>query len=653
MPKERVSVNIFADSQEASRAVARRIAEIVRTKAAADENAVLGLATGHTPVKVYRELIRLHQQEGLDFSRVITFNLDEYWPIDPAVRQSYHHWMHENLFKHINVPPESVHIPSATVEEKEIDAHCRQYEEEIAKAGGIDFQILGIGRTGHIGFNEPGTSKTSRTCRVHLDSLTRKDAGSDFFGEENVPKMAITMGVGTILEAREIALLAFGEQKAPIIRRTAEEEVSALVAASFLQEHPQTRFYLDEASAADLTRLATPWLLGSCQWDEELIRQALVWLSLKLKKPILKLTHEDYLENGLEELPHCCGATADLNVRVFRELMETITGWPGGKEGGRRILLLSPHPDDDVISMGGTFIRCVEQGHDMHVAYMVTGHLSVFDHNVSRYMDFMAEFSRIFGMMPVKGEALEEKIDAFLQKKRPGDMDTQEVQAIKGLIRRTEAIDAAKYCGLDDDHIHFLDMPFYETGKVQKLSISDADVAIVLSRLEQTHPEIIFAAGDMSDPHGTHRLCLEALLRAMEVYLAKGHEAPQIWLYRGAWQEWAPEQIDMAVPVSPDELKRKRYAIFRHESQKDRAMFPGPYDTREFWQRAEERNQNTAELYDALGLPEYHGIEAFARYPLRGSAHAQSQLEPMLPCRKVKVGPCPTRAAKTPEDVLW
>jgi len=623
---ERLPARILESDQLACRIVARRIAELIRARAKEGRTAVLGLATGHTPVSIYRELIRMHHEEGLSFSYVVAFNLDEYWPIEHGAIQSYHMWMQENLFRHVDIRPENIHIPSGEVAEEEIEAHCWEYERTIAAAGGIDLQILGIGRSGHIGFNEPGSARGSRTRRVRLDRATRKDAASDFFGEENVPKMAVTMGVGTILEAHEICLLAFGEDKAAIVRRAVEGPVSSEVAASFLQEHPGVMVYLDEAAAADLTRMATPWLLGSCEWDDVLERQAVIWLARRLKRPILKLTDEDYAENGLAELLRARGRAYDINIRVFRRMMRTITGWPGGRESPRRVLILSPHPDDDVMCMAGTMIRLVEQGHDVHVAYMVSGYLSVFDHDALRFADFVLEFNRIFGLSPEQSAAIEERVDRFLRQKHPGELDSPEVQSIKALIRRTEALDAARFCGLREDQVRVLDLPFYNTGRVQKLPIGREDIAIVRRLYDEAQPDMIFGAGDLSDPHGTHRLCMEAALKALEQYVASGRKPPELWLYRGAWQEWPPEQIDMAVPMSPDELQQKRFAIFRHQSQKDRAMFPGPYDSREFWQRAEERNIGTAVIYDALGLPEYHAIEAFARYPLQRSGHAAAQL---------------------------
>lgn len=621
---ERVPVKIFEDDKQASRAVARRIAQLIRHKTAQGQPTVLGLATGHTPINVYRELIRLHREDGLDFSRVITFNLDEYWPMPADRLQSYHRWMGENLFNHINIPPQNIHIPQGDIAEADIEDYCRQYEAKMRTVGGLDLQILGVGRSGHIGFNEPGSARDSRTRRIHLDTITRKDAASEFFGEENVPEMAITMGIGTILEAREICMLAFGEHKAPVIKRAVEGEITVNVAASFLQEHSQATFYLDGAAAAELTRMRTPWRLGPCSWDEVLKRQAVTWLAQEVKKPILKLTDEDYSEHGLGDLLRACHGAYHLNIEVFRRQMNTISGWPGGKEGRKRVLIFSPHPDDDVISMGGTLIRLVEQGHEVHVAYMVSGYLSVFDHDVLRHADFVNEFHQIFGMKPQPFAGMEDHINRFLRQKTSSDIDTPEIQAIKGLIRKTEAIDAVRYCGLPVDQAHFLNMPFYNTGKVQKLPLGDQDIAIVYELLNQIQPQMIFAAGDLSDPHGTHRQCLEGLLTAYENYRRQG-TPPELWLYRGAWQEWAPDQIDMAVPLSPDELRRKRFAIFRHQSQKDRAMFPGPYDSREFWQRAEDRNIGTAKLYDALGLPEYHAIEAFVRYPLPRSATVTSQ----------------------------
>ena len=613
MEPKHVAVQVFSDDGAASAAVAARMAALIRKRAGQGRRTVLGLATGQTPIGVYRELVRLHRSEGLDFSSVVTFNLDEYWPVAPDAFQSYRRWMWENLFQQINVPERQVHVPRGDLPRSRIESWCRSYEKQIALAGGVDFQLLGIGRTGHIGFNEPGSPRESRTRLVALDKVTRADAAGDFFGEENVPRHAVTMGVGTILEAREIAVLAFGEHKAAVVRRAVEEGVSTDVAASYLQAHPNATFYLDQAAAAGLTRIATPWLAGPCDWTEALQTKAVLWLAQRLRKPILRLTDEDYAENGLSELlGRHGGSSYQLNIDVFKRMMATITGWPGGKRRKRRVLIFSPHPDDDVICMGGTMARLVGQGHDVHVAYMVSGALSVFDHDVERYADFVGEFSSIFGLTPRQTRTIEAHIDRFLRRKRPGDVDSSEVLAVKALIRRSEALAAAKYCGVPSHNVHFLNLPFYNTGHVEKSPLTQADVGRVVRLLRQKRPATVFAAGDLSDPHGTHRLCLAALREAVSSLPAA--RRPEIWLYRGAWQEWAPEQIEMAVPLSPDELLHKRLAIFRHQSQKDRAMFPGPYDRREFWQRAEDRNTGTARTYDLLGLPEYPAIEAFARF---------------------------------------
>jgi glucosamine-6-phosphate deaminase len=626
--RQHIPVKLYPDSRSAATAVAGRIAELIRSRAGTSRPAVLGLATGNTPVNVYKELIRLHREEGLDFDGVVTFNLDEYWPIDPAAVQSYHSWMHENFFRHVNIRPENAHLPPADVPSEQVEDACRAYERAIAEAGGIDLQILGIGRSGHIGFNEPGSPADSRTRPVRLDLITRKDAAGDFFGEANVPERAITMGVGTILDAREVCLLAFGEHKADIVRRAVEGPVTPNVAASFLQDHPAATFYLDVEAGADLAAVATPWLEGPCEWDEPLRTRAVIWLARQIDKPLLKITEEDYVENGLAELRSVTpGGAHRANLAVFRRLMGTLTGYPVGREGPRRVVVFSPHPDDDVICMGGTLTKLAEQKHEVHVAYMVSGFLSVFDHDVARYANFVRAFNEIFGLHPEGSAVIEEKVDGFLAGKRPGDVDPPEIQRIKSLVRRTEAVDAAGFCGVREDRCHFLNLPFYNTGKVQKLAIGPEDVAAVRGVLDEVRPEVIFAAGDMSDPHGTHRLCMEALLAALDEREPGGAGRPDIWLYRGAWDEWPVERIEMAVPLWPDELRHKRYAIFRHQSQKDRAMFPGPYDSREFWQRAEDRNMETAETFDRLGLPEYHAVEAFVRYPLSLPASAAALLE--------------------------
>ena len=614
MSSERVNVRIFAEPADAAREVAGRIADLIRRRAAEGRKAVLGLATGYTPINVYRELIRMHREEHLDLSNVVTFNLDEYWPMEPSALQSYHRWMFENLFNHVNVARENIHVPDGTAPAKKVEKSCEEYERAIADAGGIDLQILGVGRTGHIGFNEPGSDRETRTRQVHLDKVTRMDAASDFFGLEYVPNEAITMGVGTILSARSICLLAFGEHKASIVRRAVEESPSEEVAASYLQEHPDATFYVDEAASEMLTRVATPWLLGPCEWDEARTRRAVIWLSLKLGKSILELTSEDYVENHLYSLMAARGGVRGINLEVFEHMLGTVTLWPAGKKAGKRVLVFSPHPDDDVISMGATVERLVQQGHEVHTAYQTSGNIAVFDHAVLRYADFVTEYCTIFGLDATQMARIDEHIEHFLRHKKPASVDSPEVQAVKTLIRKLEAIGAAGHLGVRRENCHFLEMPFYKTGTVQKLPLSEEDIALVREVLERVRPDIVFAAGDLSDPHGTHRMCLDAVIRALAEYAKTTGVMPATWLYRGAWQEWEPYEIEMAVPISPDGVYDKRHAIFRHESQKDKAMFPGPYDSREFWQRAEDRNRGTALVYDSLGLPKYPALEAFIRY---------------------------------------
>ena len=623
---ERIPVTVYDLSAEASRAVAREIADLVQQRAAAGKRTVLGLATGSTPVGIYDELIRLHREEGVSFKTVVSFNLDEYWPMQPDALQSYHRFMREHLFDHLDIPADAIHIPDGTLPREGIYAACAAYEEKIAAAGGIDLQILGIGRTGHIGFNEPGSTLESRTRLITLDSVTRGDAASDFFGEWNVPRQAITMGVGSILAARRVLLLAFGEHKAPIVRKAVEEPACSHVSASALQQHPDARFVLDRAAAARLSRFESPWVVGpldsmGLEWTPQLTKKAVIWLSLHLGKPILKLTDEDYNEHSLQDLLSCRGRAYDINIEVFRSMQGTITGWPGGKPGSgradtfpKRVVVFSPHPDDDVISMGGTFIRLCEQGHDVHVAYQTSGNIAVWDESADRHVDFVEEFCKAFGV-GTKTSGIADRIRQFLKSKSAGAVDIPELQAVKGLIRRTEARAGARYSGVRAENIHFLDLPFYETGRVRKKPIGPEDVAITVDLLERVKPQQIYAAGDLSDPHGTHRVCLAVILAALaEVKGRPWAEDCQLWLYRGAWQEWEPHEIEMAVPLSPDEVERKRMAIFKHESQKDRALFPGASDPREFWQRAEDRNRETARIYDKLGLPEYEAIEGFVRH---------------------------------------
>jgi glucosamine-6-phosphate deaminase len=627
-----IAATVYPDSEAASAAVAEQIAGLIRNRAAEGKTCVLGLATGSSPTRVYEELVRLHREEGLSFQNVVSFNLDEYYPMAPDSLQSYVRFMREYLFDHIDIKPENVHIPNGTVPPEQVNAFCQRYEAQIREAGGIDLQLLGIGRTGHIGFNEPGSGPASRTRLITLDHVTRTDAASDFYGEENVPRRALTMGVGTILEARHIVLLAWGEGKAAVVKRMVEGEVTDTVPATYLQRHPSVQVVLDEAAGAELTPRKTPWLLGlPCNWhDPALVRKALTWLARTVTKPILKLTDEDYNENGLSELLAQSGPAYDINIRVFNELQHTITGWPGGKPHAddtnrperaepfpKRVLIFSPHPDDDVISMGGTLLRLVDQGHEVHVAYQTSGNIAVFDEEALRFADFAAEYDLNFQQNDPAGEQFYQRVSDFLHSKAPGQVDSAEVQRLKGVIRRGEARAALRYAGLDPaTRAHFQDLPFYETGRVRKKPLGNEDIRLTMELLNRIQPQQIYAAGDLSDPHGTHRVCLAAIFQSIQQLKASGTawlDDCWVWLYRGAWQEWDIDQIEMAVPLSPQELTRKRRAIFKHQSQKDRPLFPGA-DQREFWQRSEARNRTTAKLYDQLGLPEYEGIEAFVRW---------------------------------------
>ncbi|PAU94131.1 glucosamine-6-phosphate deaminase [Aliifodinibius salipaludis] len=624
---ENIPTDIFKDATTASKHVGEEIANLIQENNSVGQTTVLGFATGSTPTQVYDELIRMHNEEGLTFQNVITFNLDEYFPMEPESLQSYVRFMNEHLFNHIDIPEDQVHIPDGTIAEEDVAEYCKNYEQKIQDAGGLDIQLLGIGRTGHIGFNEPGSRPNSGTRLITLDGITRKDAASDFFGEEYVPRRAITMGVGTILDADRIIMMAWGEGKAPIIKETVEGPIRERVPATYLQKHNNAQVILDEASAENLTRKKTPWLLTTCNWDDKLIRKGVVWLCQKVDKPVLKLTDGDYNEHGMGDLLTQFGPAYDINLKVFNELQHTITGWPGGKPNAedidrperaepypKRAIVFSPHPDDDVISMGGTLIRLVEQEHEVHIAYQTSGNIAVFDDDVIRFVDFVSEYNEMFDMQQEEAENMLGEIKQFINQKEPAEVDSQAIKHIKGLIRRGEAKAAARYCGVPEEKLHFLDMPFYETGRVKKKPLSEDDIDIIIDLLREVKPHQVYAAGDLSDPHGTHRVCLKAILSALkECQDDDWMQDCYIWLYRGAWQEWDINEIEMAVPLSPQELAKKRRAIFKHQSQKDRPLFPGP-DEREFWQRAEQRNRETALLYDELGFAEYEAIEGFVRY---------------------------------------
>jgi len=598
---ERLPVTI-ADSYDAlCRTVAERIAALIRRPGPT----VLGLATGSTPVGIYRELIRMHRDLGLDWSRVVTFNLDEYFPMSPDSLHSYHRFMWENLFEHVNISPENVHIPRGNLPRNAVEAHCAEYERRIADAGGIDFQILGIGQTGHIGFNEPGSSATSRTRLVALDTITRRTAAGDFFGEENVPAEAITMGVATILEAREIALLATGEHKAAIVKRAVEGNIDRSVAATYLQQHAHTFAVLDAPAAAELTRVKTPWMLGDVTWTPEKEIEAVVWLSEVTGKSVLKLEEADYRDHHLSALLTRHGSAAPLNGIVFNALTDKVRG-RSKLPKNRRIILFAPHPDDDVISTGGVLRKLFQNDNDIVVAYQTSGNIAVFDHEVRRYIDFLRRTMDDFGYGKERLRPLIREVEAFLDQKEPGAVDNETVQTLKRRIREVEAVSAIQTIGTRPDQARFLNLPFYQTGKVKKDPIGKRDIEIILELLNDLKPEILLVAGDLSDPHGTHRMCKDAVDRALERYAGP---SPEVWLYRGAWQEWSIPQADLLVPMSEEELRLKINAIFKHQSQKDRAPFPG-LDEREFWQRVEERNKGTARLVDRLGLPEYFAMEA-------------------------------------------
>lgn len=619
---EKIHNVIFKNAADASIIVAQEIADLIRTKQGKGKKCVLGLATGSSPIKVYQELVRMHKEEGLSFDNVVTFNLDEYYPMPKESNQSYHYFMHQHLFNHVDIRPENVNIPDGTVALEDINQFCVDYEMNIKNAGGLDFQLLGIGRTGHVGFNEPGSHINSGTRIITLDHITKVDASGDFNGISNVPKKAITMGVSTILRSKRIVLMAWGQNKASIVKRTIQGEISSEVPATFLQNHNNVTFVLDQGAASELTRLETPWLVGECIWTPQLKSKAIVWLCQHTNQSILKLTDRDYNNNGMSDLLATGSSSYDLNINMFNVLQHTITGWPGGKPNTddshrperanpakKRVILFSPHPDDDVISMGGTFAKLIKQGHDVHVVYQTSGNIAVTDDEALKF----AEVCNDFVDNDKSGINFQSVIDS-INSKPIGQSDTLEVRKLKGLIRRRESYAATRYIGLKDENTHFLDMPFYETGMVQKNPLGPDDIAIVKDIIEKIKPHQVFAAGDLADPHGTHEVCLNAIFAAMKALKSKPFmDDCWLWLYRGAWHEWDIHEIDMAVPLSPDEVMLKRQAILYHQSQKDRVMFQGN-DSREFWVRAEDRNKHTAKLYDDLGLAEYEAIEAFKRF---------------------------------------
>lgn len=624
---EKIPVQIFEAPAIAVKAVAKEIAELIHKKAAKNEKCVLGLATGSSPIKLYNELIRMHKEEGLSFKNVISFNLDEYYPMAKESQQSYHYFMHHYLFDHIDINPENIHIPDGTIKSDKVEKFCKEYEKQIEDAGGIDLQVLGIGRTGHIGFNEPGSLLTSKTRMVYLNDITISDAAGDFGGVDKVPTRAITMGVGTIMKAKRIVLLAWGEKKASIIRETVEGSISDKIPATFLQTHSNVQFFIDDKAAEELTRANHPWLVSKVEWNDKLIRKAAIWLCQKVNKPILKVENKDYMDYGMSDLIKTFGSANKVNIQVFNDLQHTITGWPGGKPNAddstrperanpypKQVLIFSPHPDDDVISMGGTFARLVEQGHEVHVAYETSGNIAVLDDYIYQQMDIAASFTRLVGGDTKTMDAAFEKVKQIIANRKPEDDEPSELLPFKGALRRAEARGADRYLGIPENHVHFLNLPFYETGSVKKNPLGQADIDIIVKLLREVKPHQIYAAGDLADPHGTHGVCLDAILQAYDVVCEdEWFKDCYTWWYRGAWMEWEIEKVDMAVPISPSELSIKRKSIYKHGSQNNGPAFPGD-DPREFWQRAEDRNRNTASIYNKLGMAEYEAMEVFARY---------------------------------------
>jgi glucosamine-6-phosphate deaminase len=618
---EKLHTVTFKNSNEASLLIAREICDLIKSKQEKKKNCVIGFATGSSPTKVYQEIIRIHKEESLSFYNVIAFNLDEYYPIEKDDNNSYHHFMNENLFDHIDIPKENINIPSGEISEKEIKKFCSSYEKKIDKNGGIDIQLLGIGRTGHIGFNEPGSHFNSITRLITLDHTTRFDASKSFNGIENVPSKALTMGIRTIFNSKRIIMMAWGIQKSHIVKKSVENNITSLIPTTYLQNHKNTTLVLDKECSSELTRFKTPWLVGPCDWSDVMKRKAIVWLCEITEKSILKLTDEDYNKNGLSDLLALEGSSYELNIKMFNHFQHTISGWPGGKPNfddftrperknpnPKRVIIFSPHPDDDVISMGGTFDRLVSQGHEVHIAYQASGNVAVSDHDALKFIEVSNDMFAGDSNSKIKSLIKE------LKNKKPDKIDSPEVRQLKGFIRKREAIAATRYIGIPDSNTHFMNLPFYETGRIKKNPPSKKDILMTASLINKIKPHQIFAAGDLEDPHGTHKVCLDIVFEALESL--KGEKFIKdcwLWLYRGAWLEWDIHEIDMAVPMSPAQVLRKRKAIFFHQTQKDGVMFQGQ-DLREFWVRAEERNNETAEKYKKMGLAEYAAIESFKRH---------------------------------------
>lgn len=628
--REKIPTSIFSKADDGARYIADAIEKEIRRKQDMGEKCVLGLGTGNSLTPVFNELIRRHRERKLSFHNVIIFNAYEYFPLTDSYNHSSINQLRDRLINHIDISSDAIVSPDGFIAQDKVQESCKTYERSIAEQGGIDIMLLGIGRMGNIATNEPGSAITSASRLILIDNVSRQEMALSFGEQENVPPCAITMGVSTILKARKIFLVAWGEGKADIIRQAVEGKMSDVIPASFLQTHNDTQVIIDLAAAGKLTRIVHPWLVTECLFDDKLTRAAVVWLCAITQKPILKLTNKDYNENGLSELLAHYGSAYQANIKIFNDLQHTITGWPGGKPLAddtyrperampypKRVIVFSPHPDDDVISMGGTIRRLVEQGHDVHIAYETSGNIAVGDEEVTRYMHFINGFNQLFNHS--QDNTINEKyqeLKRFFSQKKDGDTDTRDVLTIKGLIRRGEARTACTYNRIATNHVYFLDLPFYETGKIEKLPMSEADVLPIREMIRKIKPHQIYVAGDLADPHGTHRKCTDAVLAAVDMEKEDGAEwltDCRIWMYRGAWAEWEIENIEMCVPMSPEELRAKRNAILKHQSQMESAPFLGN-DERLFWQRAEDRNRATANLYDKLGLACYEAMEAFVEY---------------------------------------
>ena len=627
---EKIHTDIFASMNEGAAHVADGIEAGIRAAQHEGKFYVMALGTGSSLTPVYEELIRRYEEKKLSFRNVVVFNSYEYYPLQKESSIRCINQLKERFLDHVDISEQNIFSLDGFVAQNAVQDCCRLYEQRIKTFGGLDVALLGIGRMGNIAANEPGSGIQSVTRLILIGNTSREEMENSGKTKESVPPCSLTMGIATLLSAKAIYLTAWGEEKSEIMQKVVENGITDTLPASFLQTHPNAHVVLDLSAAAHLTRIEHPWLVTSCQWTDKLVRSALVWLCQKIHKPILKLTNKDYNENGLSELLALYGSAYNANIKIFNDLQHTITGWPGGKPDAddtyrperakpypKRVIVFSPHPDDDVISMGGTIRRLVQQKHDLHIAYETSGNIAVGDEEVTRFMHFINGFNQIFA--DSKDSVISNKykeIKQFFAQKKEGDFDTKDILTIKGLIRRGEARTACTYNQIPLDHVHFLDLPFYESGKIEKLPMTEKDVEIVRHLLQEVKPHQIYVAGDLADPHGTHKKCTDAVLAAIDLEKEAGAEwlkDCRIWMYRGAWAEWEIENIEMCVPLSPEELRAKRNSILKHQSQMESAPFLGN-DERLFWQRAEDRNRGTAQLYDGLGLACYEAMEAFVEY---------------------------------------